>query len=100
MGERQRRREEAAREEVADAVRKKDEKIDMMNNERQRLWQIRRAAQSQAYAAREAVKNEIMRQRISSSFDSKRLESKLSSLMQHELFTPKVLQTSSSMPVL
>merc|ERR1712039_934646 len=98
--ERQRRREEASRESVAEQVRKKDEKIDMMNNERQRLWQIRRAAQSQAYAAREAVKNEIMRQRISSSFDSKKLENKLSSLMQHELFTPKVLQTSSSMPVL
>mmetsp|Transcript_125237 Transcript_125237/g.267341 ORF Transcript_125237/g.267341 Transcript_125237/m.267341 type:complete len:524 (-) Transcript_125237:265-1836(-) len=98
--ERQRRREEANRESVAEAVRKKDEKIDMMNNERQRLWQIRRAAQSQAYAAREAVKNEIMRQRISSKFDSKALEHKLGSLMQHDLFTPKVLQTSSSMPVL
>jgi hypothetical protein len=49
--ERQRRREEANREYVADQVRKKDEKIDMMNNERKRLWQIRRNAQSQAYAA-------------------------------------------------
>merc|ERR1712039_237384 len=98
--ERQRRREEAGRESVAEQVRKKDEKIDMMNNERQRLWQIRRAAQSQAYAAREAVKNEIMRQCISSKFNSKNLEQKLSGLMQHELFTPKVLQTSSSMPVL
>jgi hypothetical protein len=46
------------------------------------------------------VRNEIMRQRISSKFDSKALENKLTGLMQHELFTPKVLQTSSSMPVL
>merc|ERR1712137_804612 len=82
--ERQRRREEASRAQVAEAVRKKDEKIDMMNNERKRLWQLRRAAQSQAYAAREMVKNENM----------------LATLMQHELFTPKILQTSTSMPVI
>merc|ERR1712190_133733 len=98
--ERQRRRDEASRAQVAEAVRKKDEKIDMMNNERKRLWQLRRAAQSRAYAAREMVKNEIMRQRITSKFDSKGLENKLATLMQHDLFTPKILETSSSMPVL
>merc|ERR1719230_1765934 len=38
---RQRRREEATREAVAEQVRKKDEKIDHMNAEKERLWQIR-----------------------------------------------------------
>lgn len=98
--ERQRRREEATREIVADQVRRKDEKIDALSQERRRLWQIRRQAQSEAYRARELVKSEIMRQRISSKYDSKLLESKLNSLMQHEIFTPKVLQTSTSLPLL
>lgn len=98
--ERQRRREEATREMVAEQVRKKDEKIDALSSERKRLWYIRRQAQSEAYRARELVKNEIMRQRIASKYDSKLLESKLNGLMQQPIFTPKVLQTSTSLPLL
>merc|ERR1711957_288352 len=98
--ERQRRREEAAREHVAEAVRKKDEKIDSFANERRRLHGIRRSAQGEAYKAREMVKNEIMRQRVASKYDSKELENQLNKLMNHDIFTPKVLQTSSSMPLL
>merc|ERR1719282_605645 len=59
--ERQRRREESVREMVAENVRKKDDKIDAINKERQRLWNLRRYQQSEAYRAREQVKNEIMR---------------------------------------
>jgi len=98
--ERQRRREEATREMVAEQVRRKDEKITALTSERKRLWQIRRQAQSEAYRARELVKNEIMRQRIASRYDSKMLESKLNGLMQHDIFTPKILQTSTSLPLL
>merc|ERR1712190_503794 len=98
--ERQRRREEAAREHVAEQVRKKDEKIEALNNERRRLHQIRRTAQGEAYRARELVKNEIMRQRVASKYDSKVLEKQLNALMKHDIFTPKVLQTSTSMPLL
>lgn len=98
--ERQRRREEATREMVAEQVRKKDEKIDALHTEKKKLHQIRRQAQSEAYRARELVKAEIMRQRISSKYDSRLLESKLNSLMQHDVFTPKVLQTSTSLPLL
>merc|ERR550532_1961698 len=50
--ERQRRKEEAQREHVAEQVRKKDEKMDWLNSERRRLWQIRRATQNEAYRAR------------------------------------------------
>merc|ERR550532_123339 len=74
--ERQRRREEAQREQVAEQVRRKDEKIDALNVERRRLREIRRQAQSEAYRARELVKNEIMRQRVTSKYDSKLLESR------------------------
>eukprot|EP00438_Fugacium_kawagutii_P005003 Skav230042 [mRNA] locus=scaffold465:193451:197803:+ [translate_table: standard] len=49
-----------------------DEKIDQLNAERQRMWELRRAAQAEAYKAREAVKTEILRQRIASAFDSKK----------------------------
>jgi len=98
--ERQRRREEATREMVAEQVRKKDEKIDALYTEKKKLHQIRRQAQSEAYRARELVKAEIMRQRVSSKYDSRLLESKLNSLMQHDMFTPKVLQNSTSLPLL
>ncbi|CAJ1453215.1 unnamed protein product [Effrenium voratum] len=96
--ERQRRREEAEREAIADSVKKKDEKIDHLNHERQRMWDLRRAAQAEAYKAREMVKSEILKQRIDSKFDSKKLESKLESLMKSEAFSAKILQTSHSTP--
>jgi len=98
--ERQRRREEATREMVADQVRKKDEKIKCMNEEKKRLWQIRRQAQSEAYRARELVKNEIMKQRVASKFDSKLLEKLVMEKIDNDLFKPKVLKTSASLPVL
>eukprot|EP00927_Polykrikos_kofoidii_P085692 TRINITY_DN9385_c0_g1_i8.p1 TRINITY_DN9385_c0_g1~~TRINITY_DN9385_c0_g1_i8.p1 ORF type:complete len:540 (+),score=168.32 TRINITY_DN9385_c0_g1_i8:66-1685(+) len=98
--ERQRRKEEALREKIAADVKRKDEKIDCMRSERAHLWQLRRAAQTEAYRARELVKNEIIRQRVASKFDSKKLNNKLSALMQQEIFHPKVLQSASSMPLL
>lgn len=98
--ERQRRKEEAAREHVAEQVRRKDEKMEWLNSERKRLWQIRRATQTEAYRARELVKNEIMRQRVASKFNSADLATHVDHHLQHDLFTPKILQTSSSMPTL
>jgi len=98
--ERQRRREEATREAVAEQVRKKDEKINIMNQERARLRDLRRSAQAQAYKARELVKSEIMRQRISSKFNSKIVEQKLGGLLSNDLFNEKALVSSASAPVL
>merc|ERR1712113_544629 len=98
--ERQRRREESVREMVAEQVRKKDDKIDAINKERQRLWNLRRFQQSEAYRAREQVKNEIMRQRIKSKFDSKTLEQRLNKLMAQDVFSEKILNHSSSMPTI
>merc|ERR1712151_596223 len=98
--ERQRRKEEAKRENIADEVRKKDEKIDCMRSERQRLWQIRQSAQMEAHRARELVKTEIIRQRVRSKFDSKVLSHKVQALMNQDVFHPKIVQTSHSMPTL
>merc|ERR1711870_74927 len=98
--ERQRRKEEAKRESIADDVRKKDEKIDCMRSERQRLWQIRMTAQMEAHRARELVKSEIIRQRVRSQFDSRILSKKVTTLMNQDVFHPKVVQTSHSMPTL
>jgi len=93
--ERQRRREEAEREAIADAVKKKDEKIDHLNAERQRMWELRKAAQAEAYKARECVKEEILKQRIESKFNSKKVEGKLGSLMQNDIFSAKILESTS-----
>merc|ERR1712113_600526 len=98
--ERQRRREEATREMVAEQVRRKDQKVEHMNEEKKRLWQIRLQAQSEAYRARELVKNEIMKQRVASKFDSKLLEKLVMEKIDNDLFKPKVLKTSASLPVL
>eukprot|EP00913_Durusdinium_trenchii_P033376 g31245.t1 len=51
------------------------------------MWELRRGAQAEAYKAREAVKTEILRQRIASAFDSKKLESKLEGLMKSDAET-------------
>jgi len=96
--ERQRRREEVAREAAADRVRKKEARIGVVSQERARLQEMRRQVQSEASRVREMMKNEIMQQRITSKYDSKVLESKLNSLMQQ--FGPDALQTSTSMPLL
>jgi hypothetical protein len=69
-------------------------------SERKRLWQIRRATQTEAYRARELVKNEIMRQRVKSQFKTDDLAKHVQRHLQHDLFTPNILQTSSSMPAL
>mmetsp|Transcript_130042 Transcript_130042/g.352856 ORF Transcript_130042/g.352856 Transcript_130042/m.352856 type:complete len:539 (+) Transcript_130042:120-1736(+) len=95
--ERQRRKEAAAREMVAHQVRRKDEKIEVINAERKRLFEIRKAQQTEAYRARELVRSEIMRQRIASKYNSKALEEK----MQQLDITPGIaasLSSSASMP--
>jgi len=98
--ERQRRREEHNREVIATQVRKKDEKMEMMNNERRRLWQLRRAAQNQAFHSREQVKFQITCQRIKSKYNSKDVEANVIKLMSHDLFSAKILTTSGSQPTL
>merc|ERR1712048_273997 len=87
--ERQRRKEEAKREAIADDVRKKDEKIDCMRSERQRLWQIRMTAQMEAHRARELVKTEIIRQRIKSQFDSRILSKKSTNIDEPRCIPPQ-----------
>jgi len=96
--ERQRRKEEAKREHVADEVKKKDDKMEAINSERQRLQQLRRAGQTEAYRAREQVKNEIVRQRIKSNFNSKKLTKQVSALVMQDIFHPKIISASSSLP--
>jgi len=98
--ERQRRREESMREMVAEQVRKKDDKIDAMNNERRRMWHLRRHQQNEAYKAREQVKGEIMKQRIRSKFDSKAVEKQLHQLLSKDVFSEKILGQSTSLPTL
>merc|ERR1719399_1714563 len=73
-----------------------DEKMEWLQSERKRMWQIRRATQTEAYRAREIVKNEIMRQRVASKFNSKDLAVHVDTHLQHDLFTPKILQSSTS----
>lgn len=97
--DRQRRREEAQRETVAEQVRKKDEKILAMNKKRRELWEIRRLQQGELYRCREVVKTEIMKQRISSKFNSAALEQKLLAMLNEDSLD-RSMQSSVSMPTL
>lgn len=94
--ERQRRKEYAAREEVANQVKRKDEKIEALNLERKKLFELRKKQQTEAAAAREMVRSEIMRQRIASKYNSKVLEDKMQSM---DIMSPG-LSASASMPTL
>jgi len=78
--ERQRRREMAMREQVAEQVRRKDDKIDALNMERKKLWQMRKEEVTNTYKARESVRAEIMKQRIQSKYNSRALEKKMREL--------------------
>jgi hypothetical protein len=94
--ERQRRKEYAAREMVANQVKRKDEKIDALNVQRKKLFELRKQQQTEAYKARELVRSEIMRQRIASKYNSKLLERK----MQELDISPGGMSASASMPTL
>merc|ERR1719401_127979 len=78
--ERQRRRHAAAREQVAEQVRRKDDKIDALNLERKKLWQMRKDEVTNAHRARETVRAEIMKQRVQSKYNSRLLEKKMREL--------------------
>jgi len=97
--ERQRRREESQREMVAEQVRKKEEKMKAMNDERRRLWDMRKQQQQDIYRHREAVKQEIMKQRVTSKFNSKALEKKLNALLNEDGME-RSLHGSQSLPAL
>merc|ERR1719262_562306 len=74
--------------------------MEMLANERERLWNVRKATQVEAARARESVKNQIMSQRIASRYDSKRVGGELNQIMNHPLFSPTVVQGSMSMPTM
>lgn len=78
--ERQRRRQTAARERVAEQVRRKDDKIDALNHERKKIWQMRKDEVTSAVRVRETVRAEIMKQRIQSKYNSGLLEKKMRDL--------------------
>jgi len=96
---RQRRRDDHRREQIAEQVHRKDEKMAMMQAERTHLWNLRRMAQSEAMKARESVKSNIMQMRIKSKYDSKQVEGQLGEILRHEIFNPGIVQTTS-MPAL
>lgn len=96
---RQRRRDDHRREQIAEQVQRKDEKMAMMSAERNHLWNLRRMAQSEAMKAREAVKQNIMNMRIKSKYDSRQVAGQLNEIMSHEIFNPGIVQ-STSMPAL
>eukprot|EP00397_Hematodinium_sp_SG-2012_P010292 GEMP01010402.1.p1 GENE.GEMP01010402.1~~GEMP01010402.1.p1 ORF type:complete len:514 (+),score=157.84 GEMP01010402.1:340-1881(+) len=95
---RQRRKEEHLRGEVEDLIEKKTAKIDAVKQERDKLWGLRRSAVIASQAAREDVKTTVMAMKVRSKPQPKILEKQVNSILANELFSPKVLQMSHSMP--
>ena len=84
---RQRRKWDQKREDTAAAVRKKDDKIEMLAHERNFLWNLRRTTGSEIARAKDDIKNMITEMRIKSNYDSKRVEDEM-----RKIFGRKILE--------
>jgi len=96
---RQRRKEDNHREEVAEKVRTKEEKMEAMAFERQRLWEIRRQAQAEAHRTRQDVKQQILHQMVRSKFNARVVEASLDSALKNDFLQPTLI-TCASAPTL
>lgn len=92
--ERQRRREDHYREVIADQVKKKDERMEMLGAEKRRFHEIRRQAQSEAHKAREQIKRQIHSQRVTSKYDAQGVADTLELLMQNEFLHPNIVNSA------
>lgn len=85
---RQRRKEDQRREDIAEAVRRKDDKIEMLHHERHFLWGLRRTTGAEIQKAREDLKATITSMKVKSNYDSKLIEGKM-----RKIFTQKIFNT-------
>lgn len=96
--ERQRRREESRRDRLAEQARLKNEKMDTLKNEKARLWDLRRMAQLEGNRQREAVKKDILNQRLKSKFDPASVRHKIQRGLDSDIFSSSILGKSTSLP--
>lgn len=96
---RQRRKEDQRREDWAEAVRRKDDKIEMLHHERQFLWGMRRTTGQEIQNAREEVKNMITSMKLKSKYSAKAVEDKLQKVFRKKIFNTDY-NTVQSMPSL
>lgn len=86
--QRMRRRTEHKREMTALQCRQKAEKTDMVQLERQRLWDQRRSMAVASQVARDRIKNTILNQRIKSQYDSNIVANEMVQILGDDLFNP------------
>jgi len=86
--QRMRRRMEHKREMTALQCRQKSEKTDMVQLERQRLWDQRRNMAVASQVARDKIKSTILNQRIKSQYDSNVVANEMVSILGDDLFNP------------
>merc|ERR1711966_452944 len=86
--QRMRRRTEHKREMTALQCRQKAEKTDMVQLERQRLWDQRRNMAVASQVARDRIKNTILNQRIKSQYDSNTVANEMVQILGVDLFNP------------
>merc|ERR1712216_958746 len=86
--QRMRRRMEHKREMTALQCRQKAEKTDMVQLERQRLWDQRRNMAVASQVARDRIKNTILNQRIKSQYDSNIVANEMVQILGDDLFNP------------
>merc|ERR1719359_887540 len=95
--QRTRRRQEFKREATAEQCRQKTMKSDMTVLERQRLWDERRNTAMLSQQARDNVRGLIMKQKITSKFDTASARELVSEIFADKHFNPK-LDHSQSLP--
>ncbi|CAD7931017.1 unnamed protein product [Amoebophrya sp. A25] len=83
---RQRRKEDQKREDTAETVRRKDDKIEMLHHERNFLWNLRRTTGAEVARAKDEVKSLITTMKIKSNYDSKRVEDTMRKIFKRKIF--------------
>lgn len=96
---RQRRKEDQRRDDVAEAVRRKDDKIEMLHHEREFLWGLRRETGAQIAKAKEDVKDMITNMKLKSSYSSAAVEQEMQKIFGKKIFNTDML-TVQSLPEL
>ncbi|CAD7948225.1 unnamed protein product [Amoebophrya sp. A120] len=94
---RQRRKEDQKREDVAEAVRRKDDKIEMLHHERDFLWGLRRTTGAEIARAKDEVKQLITSMKIKSNYDAHKVEGTMRKIFKRKIFNTD-FGTVQSMP--
>ena len=88
---RQRKREDFHREQVANEVVNKDQRVQLIRNQKLKIWEQRRNKSAHERLIRETVKSQVMEMRIKSRVDSNKIKNLIDQLLNKKTTAPSVI---------